>query len=171
MCLVKLRKVEDEEDDLRVRVRRRSHHSQTFPHIPPPAVVPIPAPQPRPLFVQAIEPRRRSRIERDVQIVHVSPSTSEGSIELVHHPRRRSRSRRRESGEEVVFEERRDVRYERERSPDRLETYRYVNAPDRGERSRSRRRSVSRHSRQERHGDRDEYEDDVRVKVKRSYRD
>jgi hypothetical protein len=171
MCLIKLRKVEESEDEeerrVRVRVRRRSHEEVAFPTIPPPAVIPIPAPQPRPIFVEA--PRRRSRsprrVERDVQFVTVSPSSSEDSVELVHHPgRHRSRSRGR-SDEEVVFEERREVRVDRDRSPP-YETYRYVNAPEPRlppPRERSRRRSVSRQSR-------DEYEDDIKVRVRRTSR-
>jgi len=147
MCLIKVKKVEDEEDYESIRRRRRVYRRDRivvpqpsgYPVLPPPQPVPLLSPPP-------LLPMPRT----DVQHITVSrPSSSDSS----HHDHRDVRYQRRE------------VRYERDYSPERHHEYRYVEAPEpRRERSRSRRRSTSRRRD-------DYYDDEIRVKTKKTYYD
>jgi len=174
MCLIKVKKIEEEDDYEAVRRRskrvvRRERASIIVPARPPPqqpSYPMLPPPQPVPVFTHptpVIElPPDRSP-QHDTHYVHVSPrSSSEDSRH--HHQSDRHQ-------EEVRYE-RREVRYEREQSPERHHEYRYVNAPEpefleprrQRSRSRSRRRSTSRRRD-------DYYDDEIKVKTKRTYYD
>jgi len=151
MCLIKVKKVDEEDDYEAVRRRKRVYRRDRasivvpqpsgYPVLPPPQPVPLLSPPP-------LLPMPRT----DVQHIHVSrPSSSESS----HHDHR------------DVRYERREVRYERDYSPERLHEYRYVDAPEprrQRSRSRSRRRSTSRRRD-------DYYDDEIRVKTKKTYYD
>jgi hypothetical protein len=155
MCLIKVKKVEDEEDYEAVRRRRRVYRrDRASIVVPQPSGYPVlPPPQPIPMLSSPpILPVQRT----DVQHIVVSrPSSSSSSS---HHEHRDVRYSRRE------------VRYERDNSPERHHEYRYVNAPEslspepRRQRSRSRRRSTSRRRD-------DYYDDEIRVKTKKTYYD
>lgn len=175
MCLIKVKKV-DEEDEIEnyrrtSRTTRRSNRA-SFERVsaaavirPAPTQYPVlPAPQPVPVFTR---PPPVIESDPDVQFVHVSPRSSSEDSRHHHHNPRRSHH---DDHSDVIYE-RREVRYEREESPERFHEYRYVNAPERPEprrreRSRSRQRSRSRSRRRD-----DYYDDEVHVKSTRKYYD
>ena len=184
MCLIKIRK--EEEDEVVVPVRRVSRPVRrssrevinirtSEPRIympPPPQPIPVeyppplavPPPQPVPIFIQPSAPIPPPQPE--VHYVHVSPRSSISSDHRRH--------------EDDSYRYRKEVRYERDYSPPRDEyyTYKHMEAP----RSRSRHRERSRSRSRTRHSERDyerdyqEYDDDdgrertVRV-TRKVYRD
>jgi hypothetical protein len=175
MCLFKI-KVDEDEDDYAVARERRVYRRRSnadrialasrrrvsvreptativeqvddYSVIPPPQPVPK-LPGQKPLVV-----RPRTPPSPDVQFVHVSPHSSSSSDD---------------SRGEYVYE-RREVRYERERSPERYHEYRYVDAPERREypreRGHSRQRSRSR-SRSRRRDDRHDEYDETKIRIRR----